>query len=275
MTPKWRNSSTIETFGSFAGIGSVITLPVVKTNNQALYQQLQEHGGPAILCTTAINASSFGRAVKKQTNSPWYHSELCIPYDLAKKARATCPDLMVRKPSPRWRNSPTHPDNLKMNMRWSDTTDGRPVPWVQGIPAKPKEFECVSSGLYVVIDELQSVTREDEQVIAWLPTDWTEDDKLAIAIEAYKWVGEIYDIFEIGNWVLPFIPNPPDIKVCSTATETFIAGGDYSILNWMIAQGLDPQRIAPRDIANWCVSRGFEPLCFQCSFEDYINTLEF
>jgi hypothetical protein len=63
---------------------------------------------------------------------------------------------------------------------------------------------------------------------------------------------------------LPFIPNPPQMKVCATATLTWLAAGEPEIISWMKQTGHDPEEMSPQDIMEWCHYKQMEPVCFNC-----------
>ncbi len=245
------NANFWETMLGALGWSPVPSLHHIDTDNNAKLKELKDSGGFAVVCTRSENPGVFQRGIMAKTKSPWQHTELAIGGEVGKAARLSCPDLLIKKPSPRWK----HP------------SIGTPVPMVEGIPTEPKEFETVTSGMYIEIDEMPSVTRQGEQVVAFVNDKWTLEQKVKMAIEAYHWYGEFYDVFEIADWILP-VYNPPQLKVCSTAVYTWVKAGDPTIEQWVKDNTLDEEEHAPRDTFNWCVAMGMRPICFNCDIQN-------
>lgn len=244
-------SNVFETFGAAFGWLSVPSLPYVKTDNEKLLQKLKESGSPALIVTRSINPGFFQRGIMGRTKHWSQHAELYIGEDLGKKARIEKPDLLIKKPSPRWKGR--------------EQGSGAPPILIEGISKNPNEFETVTSGATVVTDDMRSVIREGEQAIAWLYTGWSERQKLDMVLEAYSWYGEPYDVFEIVNWILPFFPNPSGMHTCAVAVATWIGEHDKRLVKWLEDNKMDPERIAPRDMVLWAADLKMEPVCFNCS----------
>jgi hypothetical protein len=145
--------------GAF-GLTKLKSLPVVETDNEMLIEKLENHGGPFVITTRAVNPGFFQRGIQAATDSFLHHSELGIPYELAKKVRELYPDLLIRKHS-RLQNG-------------EEPKQGYPDIPIQGIPATPNKIDCVSSSATVEIDNIYDVVKKGEQAIAWLYNGWSD-----------------------------------------------------------------------------------------------------
>jgi hypothetical protein len=248
-------------------------LPDVKTDNNALMTSVERAGGFGFAVTRSVKPGlfSYQRGIDGVTRSCWGHTVVGIGEEVGYLARKSKPGLLIKKPSPRWNNSPTHPSNIGRGMKITDTTDGNPVPWVEGIKPEVKRLEIVESKIYVEVNSLSDKIEKGEQVIFFTNPNWTMDQKVAIACEAYSWVGEPYDIFEIANWVMPLVPNPAKLKACSTLALQCINAGDNSIKDWCKYHGLDPERVAPRDLFAWGADKNLPNFSFRCQYADALK----
>ena len=243
--------------GCMAGIIPTHEIPVTKTDEKTILEAVNSSGGFgfAVTRTAKPGLVSYQRGIDGVTRSPWGHGIAIIGEDIGKAARMAKPGLLVPQPSTRW-------ENLK---------EGYPKPLVGGIAPIPVPFECVESKALVSVTSLKNSL--DEQVIIFINPNWTREQKIAMACEAYSWVGEPYDIFEIGHWVMPFIPNPKNAKACSTLVLQIIAAGDPEIKSWCSRHALNPELIAPRDLFAYGVDKSFNAFGVNCTVRDAVNVL--
>lgn len=197
---------------------------------------------------------SYQRGIDGVTHSPWGHALMIIGENIGRAARLAKPSLLVPVPSQRWKN----------------VAPGHPVPMIGGIPRKPAKFEVVESKAFVSVTQLEESLNEGTQTIIFTNPAWTREQKIAMAVEAYSWIGEPYDIFEIAHWVMPLVPNPAALKACSTLALKIIAAGDPYIKQWCVLHGLDPELVAPRDIFAYGVDMNYPAMGVGCTVADAI-----
>jgi len=248
--------------------------PLSETDNEAILRAIEASGGFGFFVCRTPKPGLFGfqRAIDGVTRSGAGHAGLLIGGEIGMRARMTRPGLLIKKPSPRWKNSPTHPDNIAAGHPWTWTADGRPVPWVEGIPATTQRFEIVESQVLVAINSLTASVDKGEQVIIFTNPKWSMKQKVAMACEAYSWVGEPYDPFEIGAWFLSWMINPSEIKACSTLVQKCISAGDQDINLWAKFHHLDPERVAPRDNLAYGIDRELKSWFIKCDLTGVVNT---
>lgn len=243
--------------GALIGFVPLHKLPVVKTNINATLEYIKQNGGFGFVCTrdTDDNLSPFQKLTDGATNSLWPHSMLLIGEEVAKAVRERYPEVLISKPSP----------------RWSHRESWEPPITVEGIDKEIKLYEMVHSQLKVEVDSLHSTLDKGEQCIVFINPKWTFEQKVQMAREAYSWVGEPYDIFEIGNWAIPLIPHSKSLKVCSSLVLKCIAAGDPDILIWCHIHNIDPEKISPGGIFAYGTDTGCIPFCFRCNYEDALK----
>ena len=239
-----------------AGLVPTHEIPVVATDDDAVYRAIEATGGFGFGVTRTVKpgAPSFQRGIDGVTHSPWGHAVMLIGQEIGLRARAARPDLLKAVPSPRWQNTPP----------------GHPVPMVGGIRPVPLRYEIVESQIKVSVADLTAAVGDGEQIIIFTNPAWTLEQKVAMACEAYSWVGEPYDVFEIARWVFPGVPNPAALKVCSSLVLAIIAAVDPDIKRWARMHGLDPELVAPRDIFAYGVDKRFDAHCFRCDLDSAV-----
>lgn len=239
------------------GLVPLHNLPIVETDNEILLNKIDNLGGFGFaVMRTPIDPPFFQKQIDGVTRSPWGHCVMVLGEDVGMEARNRYPDLLLPKPSPRWKAS-----------------KGHPVPKVEGIRSKSSKYEIVESQAYITVSDLRHAVGRGEQVIFFTNPNWTMDQLINMAVEAYSWVGEPYDVFEIGSWIMSFVPNSKKLKVCSTLVGEIIAAeNDSDICGWAYRHGLDMERFAPRDIfAYGSDHKDMQHVCFRCKFEDALN----
>ena len=231
-------------------LGTIKTpeLPVVGTDNDVLLKALDTAGGFGIAVTRTVNPGfmAFQRGIEGMTRSYWGHAQFLIGEKVAAEARRRNPGM------------------LRINRG----------PLGELIPPTPSLFEIVESQAMVAVSDFRSNIAKGEQAIAFVNPSWTFEQRVAMAICAYSWVGHLYDIFEIGKYVFPGLPNPHWLKVCSTLVAEIIAAADPSFDAWCVAHNIDPQMLPPRDIFAFASDRGFVPYSFGCSYQDALVPAE-
>ena len=119
--------------------------------------------------------------------------------------------------------------------------------------------------------DLRNSLNSGTQTILFTNPNWTREQKIAMAVEAYSWVGEPYDIFEVAHWVWPLVPNPSALKDCSTLVRQIIAAGDPGITDWCRLHGLDPELVAPGHVFAYGADQNDVPYCFGCTYTDALK----
>lgn len=242
--------------GAAAGIIPLHHIPLAFTDVPALLKKVDDAGGFGFVSTRrAIDISLFQKMTDGATNNPFGHSQLLIGDDIAHEVRERYPELMELKPSPRWPNRNSY----------------EPPIMVEGISKNVKPYEVVESQLHVAVTSLLDTLNQGEQVVVFINKAWTREQKIQMAREAYSWVGEPYDIFEIGNWAIPLIPHSKSLKVCSSLVCKCIAAGDSKILTWCKLHNIDPEKISPGGMFAYGSDIGCEPYCFRCNYDDVLK----
>lgn len=245
----WRGWSRI------LGLSKPFDLKFVSTTRESFLKSVREAGNFGFGVTHNMNPGFFQKGIEGATQSPWHHAFSLIGAEIGEKARKARPDLMERKPSPRW-----------------ETRPGYYKPKIQGINPIPSLYEVVEAKIQMsVTDMLRDILNNDEQVILFTPQNWTEEQKVKMAIELYSWVGEPYDVPEIGNYVLPISPNSSNAKCCSTLAAQGMRIADNTIDIWCKQHQIDIQRIPPRDIFLFGAEQKYLAHCFQCDFQDAVK----
>lgn len=226
---------------------------VVQTDKSVLLKKIHEAGGFGFGVTRAIKPPFYQRLIDGMTNSGWGHAIFSIGEEVGIEVRKRYPDVLDKKPSPRW----------GMNR------SGHPVPLVEGIPVCPSKYEVVESQKLVAVTDLADLLVDGQQVVMYT-SNWTMEQKVRMAVEAYSWVGEPYDIFEVGSWALPFFPNTSRLKVCSSLVAQILQIDNPIFKEWCVLKGLDIEKIAPRDIFEYGYGLDFTAHCFNCDFSDIL-----
>lgn len=240
----WRGWLTI------LGITKCHNLPVVQTNQDELLKAIHRLGGFGFWVSRNIGNPVFQRGIDGVTASPWGHAGMLIGEYIGNLARIKCPELKTRRKSKRWRPIKGYPDV-----------------WLPPIKSQPSKFEVVESQAEVTHRDLTDTLNMGEQVIVFIPEHWSDLQRVAMAIEAYSWVGEPYDVFEIGSHFMQMF-NPARLKVCSSLTLQCIAAGAPGIIDWCKRHGLDPEKVSPRDIFAYGADLEMPNYCFRCDYRD-------
>lgn len=233
-----------------------MSLPITETNSKKFLTEVDAAGGFGFAVTRAVNPSIFQRLIEFFTGSVWGHCVMVIGEDIGQEARRIKPSILHKKQS----------------HRWTNRSPGHPVPLIEGIRHAPLKHETVDSNALVQVSDLSKWIEAGEQIVFFANPDWTLTQKLVMAIEAYSWVGEPYDVFEIGNWLTRLIPNPSRLKVCSSLIYQIIVTGDLKIMNWTHSKKINGEKFAPRDVFDYGSDHSdFIKCCFRCRFEDALK----
>lgn len=237
-----------------AGMVPTHELPISETNTeQALADVIREGGFGFFVCRTPRPGLwTFQRGIDGITKMPWGHAGLLIGGEVGVAARARKPSMIMPKPSPRWPN----------RASW------QPPIIVEGIPVNVLRHEIVESQGRVAINSLTAAVDKGEQIIIFTNPDWTMDQKIAMACEAYSWVGEPYDVFEIAKYCFPLVPNPNAMNVCSTLALKCLAAGGDPIKPWCSRHALDPEMIAPGHLFAYGADSHYDAHCIRCKYDD-------
>lgn len=241
------------------GITPPHELPFVETDTDSLLNVINALGGFGFAVTRRRNPGfmSYQRLIDGVTHSAFGHAIMVIGEKIGNKARILKPDLMLKKPSRR-------------HHIWNN---GHSPIMIEGILPSATKFEIVESKVRVAVSDLTNSLGDGEQVIVFINPSWTEAQKIAMALEAYSWVGEPYDLPEIGHWIWKWIPNSSKLKACSTLVLQIIAAGNPEIKDWCSRHGLNPELIAPRDIfAYGSDQKDYKCFCFDCKYEDALKS---
>jgi hypothetical protein len=243
--------------GCMAGVVPTHEWPLVQHDHWKVCRDIEDAGGFGFfVCRTPKpGLATFQRAIDGVTRSGAGHAGLLIGEQIGALARIRRPGLMIPKTSSRWKNRPSY----------------APPIIIEGIATKPRRMEIVESQALVAVNSLTAAVDKGEQIIVFTNTKWTVDQKVAMAIEAYSWVGEPYDVFEIGSWFIPWMFNPKALKVCSTLVEKCVTAGDSDIDLWTRFHKLDVERVAPRDILAYGVDREMKSWCIRCDLPSVIK----
>jgi hypothetical protein len=228
------------------GIISTPELPVVETNNKVILDAIYASGGFGFAVSRTIKPGfmAFQRGIEGVTRSYWGHSKMIIGDDIGMEARKRNPDIVE-----------------------AEVLLGK-------VPKIPSRLEVVESQALVAVTDLSDVMGNSEQMIVFVNPTWTREQKVQMALEAYSYVGRPYDIAEIAKWVLPGIPNPTFLKVCSSLVNQIIYAGDPTIDDWCRDHGLNPQQVAPRDTFAFGSDKKFATYSFRCSYADALVPAE-
>lgn len=232
-------------------------LPKVETDclkTEQLLNEIEEAGGFGIVVTRKVKGGVYQKLIDGKTYSPWGHAAFLIGRKIGNKVREQYPDVMRKKDSFRW-----------------DVPPGHFVPEIEGIPPKANRFEIVESKAVVEVGNLWTALDDDEQVIVFINPEWTEKQKIAMAREAYSWVGEPYDIFEIGKHGFPWIPNSKRLKACSSLVAKVLSVGDANFVPWCRKYAIDPEMFTPRDVFAYGADKQMTPYCFNCTCVDALQ----
>jgi hypothetical protein len=239
-------------WGAVLGLRKLHMLTVVKTDRENFLKNVRASGNFGFGVTHNINPQFFQKGIDGATEHWAAHAFFLIGKDIAEKARKADPTIMNERESPRWKKY-----------------SGYPVPRIGGVDARANDYEVVEAKIKMsVTDMLRDILNNDEQVVLFTPQNWTEAQKVAMALEAYSWVGEPYDVPEIGNYVLFLSPNSKSSKCCSTLVAQIIRAGDDAIVTWCKNHKVDFERIPPRDIFVFGMDMNYPYLCWQCAMKD-------
>lgn len=242
--------------GAAIGIVPLHHVPITYTNKYDVLKQIEAAGGFGFVSTRRPdNISLFQKLVDGATRSPFAHSQLLIGEDIAKEVRKRYPEVMRAKPSPRWKGRRSY----------------EPSVIIEGINRDALNHEIVESRLLVSVSSLLDTLKQGEQAVVFINPNWTREDKIRMAREAYSWVGEPYDVFEIGNWAVPLIPHSKSLKVCSSLVCRCLSVVDDDILVWCRLHGIDPERISPGALFAYGSDTGCIPYCFRCTYTDVMG----
>ena len=243
--------------GCMAGLVKTHEVKETKTDADVVRKWIDDNGGFGFAVSRTVKPGlfSYQRGIDGVTRSPWGHSIMMIGEDIGKAARLAKPSVLIPAPSTRWKN----------------VKPGYPVPMVGGIPVVPHKYECVESKALVAVTDIGYSMDAGEQMVIFINPAWTREQKIAMAVEAYGWVGEPYDIFEIAHWVMPLVPNPAALKACSTLVLQIINAGDPGIKQWCKLHDLDPELVAPRDIFAWGIDNKLPTSSVDCTVEDCLS----
>jgi hypothetical protein len=248
--------------GCMAGFIPTHEIPVVQTDNAAVLAAIDAAGGFGFAVTRLVKPGlfSFQRGIDGVTHSPWGHAVMLVGEAMGLAARVSNPGRVLLHKSERWVNTaPGYPDHLAglpMN-KWKAAS----------------RYETVESKALVEATDLRDSLNPSTQTIVFTNPAWTPQQKLAMAIEAYSWVGEPYDVFEVAHWVAPLVPNPAALKDCSTLVLACIAAGDPGIKDWCRLHGLDPELVAPGHIFAYGADKGYGAHCFGCTMDGAMAAL--
>lgn len=259
--------------GIMAGLGMapLHNLPIYAVDAESFARQVEEVGGFGVfVCRKLGKLNLLQKFIDGTTHSAWLHSGVVIGEEIGRAARLARPDLTLRRPSPRWVNSPTHPDNLHLKLPENRTTDGLPVPKIGGIKPTPTRLETVEADFPIFkTKSLCDTISAGEQILFFYDKTWTPAQKVRMAIEAYTQVGEPYDFFELFAWWVKFIiPNSALANVCSTSIGEVLDVVERRFSNWCDRNQYDPELIAPRDTFAYCADVKMSHLECRCSLED-------
>jgi hypothetical protein len=247
--------------GAMMGMLPVKTLKHVETDNEMLLEGLEKHGGPSPFICTSENSPAFQRGIKRITNSWAGHAGLHVGQARGKQIRIK------------------HPDLLKPRKLPEDEWQGKIL---MPVPYSTNENEVIESQTLINTNILANIVRQGEQAVVFV-REWTDPEIDAILYAAYYLYGAPYDIFEIGNWVLPFIPNSHVLRVCSDFVECALEGedptvkvalrkGDKDIRQWLIVNKIDPDKVSPADLGRYLfTNKLYRPIAFNC---DAVEALE-
>lgn len=239
------------------GLIKLPNIPYAGTNNIYRLKEIRRMGGFGFIVTRLVKPNFFQKQITGVTRSPWGHAKMLIGEEIGKATRRKYPDLLDKIKSPRWKNP----------------KKGYPVPMIQGIRINPSKFEVVESNLYVEITDFGNITdKQEEQAIFFTDLNWSTDQKIEMAREAYTWVGEPYDVFEIGSWISSIFPNTKRLKTCGTLVGKILSLGKIGFIEWIKLHGLDIEKIAPREIfAFGTDNKNYKHFCFHCLYQDAIH----
>lgn len=232
--------------------------PVVETDKDKFISDLEREDvtGYFVCRTPNPGKLTFQRAIDGATRSGAGHAGFLVGRQIAEIVRARYPSLLVPKVNARWPNRPPEqPDII-----------------TEGIPQAVQRLEIVESQLKVAINSLTAAVDKGEQVIVFTNPRWTEEQKVMMAREAYTWVGEPYDVLEIGAWFMRWMLNPKTMKVCSSLVQKIVATADRDIDIWARFHQLDSELVAPRDLLAYGVDRVLRSWCYRCGLPGVINT---
>ena len=257
-----------------AGLGGlpIKSIPFVETDNHAGLEEIWcSQGGWVVMTRQAAKPGFYQRAVQYDTNSLWQHAAFIIGESLGRVTRSVYPTVLVQKPSHRWKNSPRHPENARLMLADHRTTDGRPCPKIEGVPLEPRRMEVIESQIKVAINDLESMIKDGEQVIAFTDPGWTAPQRVNMAREAYSWYCEPYDVFEIGKRIFSWFPNPLRLKVCSSLVAQILKTGDNRIVEWCRWNQIDINYIDPGQLFRFCVESLPRVVTFNCDLQVAIS----
>lgn len=256
------------------GLAPLHNLPIYAVDEEAFAQAVEAAGGFGVfVCRKPENLGLLQKLIDGTTHSAMLHSGVVVGEEIGRAARLAKPELTLRRPSPRWVNSPTHPENLHLKLRDIDTTDGLPVPWIGGIKPAPGRLETVEADFpKFKVKSLADLIAAGEQILFFYDPTWTREQKVAMAIKAYSQVGEPYDFPELFSWWIKLvIPNSALASVCSTGTGEVLDVVGKAFSNWCAMNHYDPELIAPRDIFAFCADTKLACIECRCKFSDALE----
>ena len=238
-----------------AGIGiiPVKQLKIVKTDVEGDLAGLDDHGGPIPFICRNSDGAFFQSGIERQTNSWAGHAGLFVGKRNAQIIRAKCPYLLQSR---------------RVSGLFTDHD------WVlPPVPAEARDYEVIESQITININDMREVVREGMQAVSFV-RDWTDSQTGDILEAAYKMFGAPYDILEIAHDVFPWVPNPTQLKVCSSFTLSALAKGDPDLLDWMKAHNVDPEAASPADLGRYLFSNAaYQPVAFRCDLAEARGTV--
>ena len=106
--------------------------------------------------------------------------------------------------------------------------------------------EAISQG--VKISSLDKYLTEDTQMEAWA-RPLTSQELEQIKTRAYSQVGKPYDYAEFISFVLPFIPDPDDLMICSS-----LCYYAYEPVELLQLKAKKSKQISPRDLRDYFIA---------------------
>lgn len=220
-----------------------------------LLNEVEQAGGFGFIVTRQIKGNMFQKLIDGATYSPWGHAQILIGANIGEKTRKKYPGLMIPKPSP----------------RWLSRSKCHPFPTVEGIDAVSYKTEIVESRATVEVGNLHTTLNDNTQAIIFINPKWTEAQKIKMARESYSWVGEPYDIFEIAHHGFPGLPNPENLKVCSSLVAKILSVGDPGLTEWCNQYKINIEKFTPRDLFAYGASTDCMPYAFRCDYTESLN----
>lgn len=248
------NDSFWRGWGAVLGLVPLHHVPVVETDANSVLDAIDKSGGFGFGVMRNINPPFYQKQIDGVTRSPWGHAVMLIGEKIGEAARREKPDLMDKK----------------ISHRWNKSHNG-PIPLIEGIDLYPNKFEIVESQMLVAVSDLTNAVQAGEQIVIFTNPNWTMEQKVNMALEAYSWVGEPYDVFEIAKYVIPIMFNPSKLKVCSSLVAKILTASGPAVRLWYARHGLNIEQTPPRDIFAYGSDCNFNNHCFLCRYDDVLD----